>query len=128
MAATPETFPGFSAEQTSTIGRLSSLLLIAGPLLIVVGVARLALAVAEIWKISWGGLLMVPEGALLAFSGLILLVGSFDAGYLRAVKGREKEHLSNTYRSLNDATTALLILGCYLAFIHMVNLLIRLAS
>jgi hypothetical protein len=128
MAATPEAFPGFTPEQTPVVGRLASVLALVAPLFLVAGVLRLALGVVEVWRVSWAGLLMLPEGLLLAFCGLALLAGSTDAGFLRDVKGREKEHLTHTYRSLNDATTALVIFGCYFAFLRLIDLLIRLGS
>lgn len=128
MAATPEAFPGFTPEQTPVVGRLASMLTIVAPLFLIAGVARLALGVVEVWRVSWAGLLILPEGLILAFCGLALIAGSTDAGYLRDVKGREKEHLAHTYRSLGDATTALVVLGCYVAFLRLIDLLIRLGS
>src|SRR4051812_34549384 len=99
----PPPFPGFAPEQSAVIGKVQMLLSILAPLLLLAGVVRLALAVVQVWRVSWDGLLILPEGALLAFSGLALLAGVTDAGYLRDVKGREKDHLSHLYRSINDA-------------------------
>ena len=107
----------FSGEQAGVIGRLSTTLTILGPLLVLVGLARLVYAVAVIWNVSWGGLWILPEGALLAFAGLAFIAGATDAGWLRDVKGREKEHFTNTVASINAGFSALLILGCYVAVV-----------
>jgi hypothetical protein len=118
MAATPETFPGFSAEQNTTIGRLAGALKLLGPLFLLLGVARLGLGVVEIIYGHWGGLLLLPEAGLWVFAGLACIAGAADAGYLKEVKGREKEHLLNTYTSIKVASTALLILACYVGFVY----------
>ena len=100
---TPETFAGFNEPQKSTVNRLGTYLKILAPLLLLLGAARLVLAVAEIIKGNWGGLLVAPEGILLAFAGLASLTGAADVSYLRTVKGREKEHCTNALKSLNVA-------------------------
>lgn len=112
----------FTAEQSPTIARLGTVLALLAPLVLLLGALRLVLGVIVIWKSSWGGLLILPEGALLAFAGLALLAGATDAKFLHDVKGREKEHLTHTLESINVAFTALLILGCYVAFIAFINL------
>ena len=48
--------------------------------------------------------------------------GASDAKFLHDVKGREKAHLTHTLESINVGFTALLILGCYVAFIAFINL------
>lgn len=116
------TTTGFNTEETPIIGKLGSALTILAPILILAGVLRLALGVIDIATTSWGGLLTLPEGALLAFAGLAFLAASTDAKFLRDVKGREKEHLGNTLASLNVGFTALLILGCYVAFFAFINI------
>jgi len=112
----------FTADQAPIIGRLGAVLTFLGPLLLLLGVLRLGLGIVEIWKTSWAGLLILPEGALLAFAGLALLAGASDAKFLHNVKGREKEHLTHTLESINVGFTSLLILGCYTAFIAFINL------
>ena len=84
----------FTAEQAPNIGRLGTVLVLLAPLLLLLGVLRLVLGIIVIWKSSWAGLLILPEGALLAFAGLALLAGAADAKSLHDVKGREKEHLT----------------------------------
>jgi hypothetical protein len=111
-------FPGFTEPQKSTIGSLSRLLAVLGPVLILVALARLGLGAVEVWKGSLLGLLHLPEVALFGFAGLAIIAGSSDSNYLRTVPGREKEHLLNTYTSLNVAYTALLILGACLAVVY----------
>jgi hypothetical protein len=111
-------FPGFSEPQKSTIGRLSGLLTFLGALFLLVAIARIGLGGVEVWRGSWLGLLHLPEAALFGFIGLALIAGSADAYYLRNVPGREKEHLLNTYTSINAASTALLILGSCLAVVY----------
>jgi hypothetical protein len=115
-------FPGFSEPQKATIGRLSSLLAVLGPLFLLVAAARLALGVVELVGGAWVGAFHLPEAALLGFIGLALIAGSSDANYLRTVPGREKEHLLNTYTSMNVASTALLILGSCLAVVYFVRI------
>ena len=122
-AAAPEPFPGFSADQNGIIGRLSNLLKVLGPLLILLGVARGALGVVETIRISWKvGIWLLPEAALWIFAGLASIAGSTDAYYLREVKGREKAHLLNTFTSIKAAAVALLILSCYLAVVSFVRI------
>lgn len=120
--ATPETFGGFSADQNTSIGGLGRTLGLLGPALVLAGLARLGLGVVEVVTTSWGGLLALPEGALLALAGLALIAGSADAKYLATVKGREKEHLGNTYGSANVAAGALLGLGVYVALVQFLRL------
>ncbi|HEX3314084.1 MAG TPA: hypothetical protein VHR72_04285 [Gemmataceae bacterium] len=115
-------FPGFTEPQKTTIGRLSSLLAVLGPLFILVAVARLGLGAVEVWRGNLIGLLHLPEVALFGFVGLALIAGSSDANYLRTVPGREKEHLLNTYTSMNVAYTALLILGSCLAVVYFIRI------
>ena len=120
--AAPPPFPGFSEPQKSSIGRLSGLLAVLGPLFLLVAVARLGLGGVEVWRGSLLGLLHLPEAALFGFVGLALIAGSSDANYLRTVPGREKEHLLNTYTSMNVAYTALLILGACLAAVYFIRI------
>ena len=117
-----ETTTTFTPEQSTTIGRLSTGLTFAAPLLLLAGLIRIVTGGIDIWHGNWGGLLAVPAGGLLAFAGLALLAGATDAKFLHDVKGREKEHLSNTFDSINTAFTALLIFGCYEAFLGFINL------
>jgi hypothetical protein len=117
-----ETTPVFTAEQAPIINRLGTALTFLAPLLLLLGALRLGLGVIEIWKSSWAGLLILPEGALLAFAGLAFLAGATDAKFLHDVKGREKAHFTHTLESVNVGFTALLILGCYAAFIAFINL------
>jgi hypothetical protein len=112
----------FTAEQAPIVNRLASVLTYLAPLLILAGLLRLVLGVMEIWRSSWAGLLILPEGALLAFAGLALWAGASDAKFLHDVKGREKEHLTHTLESVNVGFTALSILGCYVAFIAFIYL------
>src|SRR5436190_839273 len=112
----------FTADQAPPIARLGTVLALLAPLLLLLGVLRLVLSVIVIWKSSWGGLLILPEGGLLAFAGLALLAGASDVKFLHNVKGREKEHLTHTLESIAVAFKALLILGCYVAFIAFINL------
>ena len=121
MATDPT--PVFNAEQTPTIGRLSAVLAFLGLLLLVLGGVRVAVGVGEMWKASiFYGLLILPQGLLLAFAGLAFWAGSSDAKFLHDVKGREKEHFTHTLTSVNVGFTALLILGCYVAFLAFINL------
>jgi hypothetical protein len=120
--AAPPPFPGFSDPQKATIGRLSSLLAVLGPLCLLVAAARIGLGAVEVWRGSLVGLLHLPEALLFGFAGLALIAGSSDANYLRVVPGREKEHLLNTYTSMNVAYTALLILGACLAVVYFVRI------
>ena len=115
-------FPGFSEPQKSTIGRLSSLLAVLGPLFLVVALTRLGLGAVELIGGSLLGLLHLPEAGLLGFVGLALIAGSSDANYLKTVPGREKEHILNTYTSLNVAYTAFLILGACLATVYLLRI------
>jgi len=118
-----ETTTTFTPEQSTTINRLSTGLTFAAPLFLLAGLLRVVLGGIDIWKGNWGGLLAIPAGGLLAFAGLALLAGASDAKYLHDVKGREKEHLVNTFDSINTAFTALLIFGCYEAFLGFIHLL-----
>src|SRR5262245_49526592 len=113
---------GFTAEQNSVIASLSGVLKLLGPLLVLAGLARIGYGVVEIATASWGGLPGLPQGALLAFAGLTLTAGSADANYLATVQGREKPHLSNTLDSILTGFNALLILGCYVAFIAFIKI------
>ncbi len=118
-----ETTPVFNAEQAPVIDRLSGALAILGPLLLTLGALRLGWAAVEVWKTSiWTGLLILPEGLLLVFAGLAFWAGSTDAKLLHGIKGREKEHFTHTLQSVNAGFTALLILGCYVAFIAFISL------
>jgi hypothetical protein len=112
-------FPGFTEPQKSTIGGLSGLLLALGPIFLLLAIARVALGVVEIVRGSWLGLFHLPEAAIIGFIGLVMITAWADANYLRTVPGREKEHLLNTYTSLNVAYTALLILGSCLAVVYL---------
>jgi hypothetical protein len=117
-----ETTPVFTADQATTVNRLGVALTFLGPLLVVAGLVRLALGVIEIWKSTWGGLLTLPEGALLAFAGLAFVAAASDAKFLHDIKGREKEHLTHTFESIAVGFKSLLILACYVAFIAFINL------
>jgi len=118
----PEPTATFSPEQSTTVNRLATSLTFVAPLLLLAGFVRIAIGVVDIVHGQWSGLLAIPAGALLAFAGLALWAGASDAKYLHDVKGREKEHLSNTFDSINTAFTALLIFGCYEAFLGFINM------
>ena len=121
---TPEPFAGFNAQHLSLITRLGSFLKLLGPVFLIVGGLRIALALAEVFRGQFAGVLILPEGALLAFAGLASIAAATDTGYLATVKGREKEHLVNKMRSINAACVALLILGIYLALVQLLGLFI----
>lgn len=114
--------PSFASEQLTTVNRLSTSLTFVALLLIPAGLIRIAIGGLDIVHGNWSGLLAFPAGALLAFAGLALWAGASDAKYLHDVKGREKEHLSNTFDSINTAFTALLIFGCYEALLAFINI------
>jgi hypothetical protein len=118
-------FPGFTDPQKASIGRLSTLLAVLGPLFLLVAVSRLVLGIFEIFRLSvWYGGAHIVETALFAFIGLACITGSGDANYLRTVPGREKEHLLNTYKSINAASTAMLILGSILAVVYFIRMFV----
>lgn len=109
----PPPVPGFAGDQLTTIGRLSTTMAFLSPLFLLVGVVRILIGGVDIWHGNWGGLLVIPAGALLAFAGLVFMTGSADAHFLQIVKGRENRHLANTLESARVAFAALLIFGCY---------------
>ena len=121
---TPEPFAGFNAQHMPLITRLGSFLQLLGPVFLIVGGLRIVLALVEVFRGQFPGLLILPEGALLAFAGLAFIAAATDSGYLATIKGREKEHLINKVRSINAACVALLILGIYLALMQLLGLFI----
>lgn len=114
----------FTPEQSTTVTRLGTALTFLAPLALLAGLLRIAIGAVDVFQGNWAGLLAFPSGALLAFAGLAFLAGSTDAKYLQSVKGREKEHFSNTLASINAAFTALLIFGSYEAFLALITILV----
>src|SRR5262245_26847284 len=117
-APTPDPAPEFTTSQQEGVRRFATTMRLAGMGILGFGGLTVLLGGYTLLFIHFGsGLLLVLQGALTAFIGIALATGSVDARYMVDTKGYEKDHLANTFVSVDAAYKALTILGVLLCVV-----------
>jgi hypothetical protein len=125
-AVPKETLP-LTADQKQVVANLASATFMVTGLLLLLGVIQLVGGIAAWFWLGAGffaGLLMLVQGALTAFLGLVLLAVSSDFKFLDLYRQYSGNHFRNAAKNLTAFYNVQLALGLLIALVVLIRLFI----